>query len=125
MPFVGLNLHERDITACALDVAGGVVAEGRRLPVSLKALGDVLAARAGPVTVGMAATHYWPWLHDQREALGHSVCVADARQVKLIGQTRPGPVGHASNRWLKWMLVAIGQTLKQAPGPKACRDCNS
>jgi hypothetical protein len=25
--------------------------------------------------------------------------------------------GHASNRWLKWVLVEIVQTLKQAPGP--------
>jgi transposase len=33
------------------------------------------------------------------------------------GRTHHGPVGHASNRWLKWILVEIVQTLKQAPGP--------
>src|SRR5439155_3192091 len=33
------------------------------------------------------------------------------------GKTTHGPVGHASNRWLKWILVEIVQTLKQAPGP--------
>lgn len=26
-------------------------------------------------------------------------------------------MGHASNRWLKWILVEIVQTLKLAPGP--------
>jgi transposase len=33
------------------------------------------------------------------------------------GKTTHGGVGHASNRWLKWALVEIVQTLKQAPGP--------
>jgi transposase len=33
------------------------------------------------------------------------------------GKTSHGGVGHASNRWLKWILVEIVQTLKQAPGP--------
>src|SRR5439155_7028653 len=47
-----------------------------------------LAALTAPVTVGMEATLYWQWLHDQLEALGHAVRVADARQVKLIWQAR-------------------------------------
>ena len=34
-----------------------------------------------------------------------------------MGGPTIGPVGHASNRWLKWILVEIVQTLKQAPGP--------
>lgn len=88
MTFVGLDLHKRYITACALDASGVLVSEARRLPVSLEALGDFLGALAAPVTVGMEATLYWPWLHDQLEAMGHAVRVADARQVKLIWQTR-------------------------------------
>lgn len=56
MTFVGLDLHKRYIAACALDAAGGIVGEVRRMPVSLEALADVLAAVAGPVTVGMEAT---------------------------------------------------------------------
>ena len=44
MTFVGLDLHKRYITACALDNLGGVAAEVRRMPVSLDALGDFLAA---------------------------------------------------------------------------------
>lgn len=88
MTFVGLDLHKRYITACALDAGGGVVAEVRHMPVSAEALGDFLAAMTGAVTVAMEATLYWQWLHDQLEALGHTVRVADARQVKLIWQAR-------------------------------------
>lgn len=55
-------------------------------PSRLKTLGDFLAVLTGPVTVAMEATLYWQWLHDQLEALGHVVRVADARQVKLIWQ---------------------------------------
>nr|MBA3343318.1 IS110 family transposase [Gemmatimonadaceae bacterium] len=33
------------------------------------------------------------------------------------GKITHGGVGFASNRWLKWILVEIVQTLKQAPGP--------
>jgi hypothetical protein len=34
MTWVGLDLHKRYITACALDDAGTVVAEHRRLPAN-------------------------------------------------------------------------------------------
>ncbi len=88
MIFVGLDLHKRYITACALDVTGGVIGEVRRMPVSLEALGDFLRALSSPVTVGMEATLYWQWLHDQLEGAGYGVRVADARQVKLIWQAR-------------------------------------
>ncbi|MEK7401571.1 MAG: transposase [Gemmatimonadota bacterium] len=88
MTFVGLDLHKRYITACALTVDGTLLAEVRQLPVSLDALGAFLRGLAAPITVAMEATLYWPWLHDQLEALGHTVRVADARQVKLIWQAR-------------------------------------
>jgi len=88
MTFVGLDLHKRDLTACALDASGTVLAEARQLPVSLDALNAFLLGLATPITVAMEATLYWPWLHDQLEAQGHTVRVADARQVKLIWQAR-------------------------------------
>lgn len=50
MTFVGLDLHKRYITACALDCTGGVVGEVRRMPVSLGTLGDFLAVLTGPET---------------------------------------------------------------------------
>ncbi len=91
MAFVGLDLldlHKRYITACALDATGLVIGELRRLPVSLEALLDFLGGFPQPVTVGMEATLYWHWLHDHLTAGGYTCAVADARQVKLIWQTR-------------------------------------
>jgi len=88
MTFVGLDLHKRYITACALDAGGAILGEVRRMPVSLEAMGDFLAALAAPVTVGMEATLCWQWLHDKLESAGYAVRVADARQVKLIWQAR-------------------------------------
>lgn len=88
MTFVGLDLHKRYITACALDAGGKVIGEARRMPVSLEALGDFLSAFQAPVAIAMEATLYWQWLHDQLEKAGYTVRVADARQVKLIWQVR-------------------------------------
>lgn len=88
MTFVGLDLHKRYITACALNEFGDVLSEARRLPVSIDALRDFLAPFKDRISVAMEATLYWQWLHDQLDAMGHTARVADARQVKLIWQTR-------------------------------------
>ena len=88
MTFVGLDLHKRYITACALDAGGAVLAEAKRLPASLDALGAFLAALRGPATVAMEATLYWAWLTERLEAAGFTVQVAHAYQAKLIGQAR-------------------------------------
>lgn len=88
MTFVGLDLHKRYLTLCALDAAGTMLGELRRLPVSLETLRDVLDALPQPVSVAMEATLYWHWLHDQLTAAGYACHVADARQVKLIWQAR-------------------------------------
>lgn len=86
--FVGLDLHKRYITACALDLSGTVLGELRRMPASLDALGDFLSALPQPVMIAMEATLYWAWLTDQLERAGHTVRVAHAYQVKLIWQAR-------------------------------------
>jgi transposase len=88
MTFVGLDLHKRYITSCALDAGGVVLGEMRRMPTALEYLLDFLGALQTPVVVGMEATLYWQWLHDKLEAAGYSCRVADARQVKLIWQAR-------------------------------------
>ena len=62
MRWVGLDLHQRYITACAVDDDGQVVAEHRRLPADAPALLGWLTALQGPVTVAMEATLYWAWL---------------------------------------------------------------
>jgi transposase len=88
MTFVGLDLHTRYLTACALNDGGTVIGEVRRMPVSLASLLDFLSAFEKPITVGIEATLYWQWLHDQLEVHDYGCRVADARQVKLIWQAR-------------------------------------
>ena len=88
MLWVGWDLHKRYITACAVDGAGTVVAEHRRVPAETRALVGWLTALPGPVTVAMEATLYWAWLHDQLSAAGIAAVAAHPYQVKRIWQAR-------------------------------------
>ena len=88
MVTVGLDLHKRYITAAAVDDAGTVLAEHRRLEPSLDALGRWLGAFPPPLTVALEATLYWHWLERRLTALGVTVIVAHPYQVKLIWQAR-------------------------------------
>jgi transposase len=88
MFWVGLDLHKRYITACALDDGGRIVAEHRRLPPDVPALAEWLQALGSAVTVAMEATLYWAWLHDQLSAAGMAAVAAHPYQVKLIWQAR-------------------------------------
>lgn len=84
MTFVGLDLHKRYITACALDASGAVVAEIRQLATTIASVGNWLAALPAPVVVVMEATLYWEWLVARLQEAGHTAHAADASQVKLI-----------------------------------------
>lgn len=88
MIWVGLDLHKRYITACALDADGSVVAEHRRLPADAAEVVTWLHTLGGPVTVAMEATLYWAWLHDQLSAAGMAAVAAHPYQVKPIWQAR-------------------------------------
>ena len=88
MTFVGLDLHKRYITACALDASGVVVSEIRQLATTIETVLDWLAALPGPVVIAMEATLYWEWLVARLQEVGHTAHVADAYQVKLIWQAR-------------------------------------
>jgi transposase len=88
MIWVGLDLHKRYITACALDDDGRVVAEHRRLPPDVAGLVAWLQALGDAVTVAMEATLYWAWLHDHLQAAGIAAVAAHPYQVKLIWQAR-------------------------------------
>lgn len=48
MIYVGLDLHKRYITACALDAEGALLAASRRLPADWPALAEWLAAVPTP-----------------------------------------------------------------------------
>lgn len=88
MVAVGLELHKRYITACALVALGTVLADHRRLEHSLDALCRWLEALGQPVLVAMEATLYWQWLEHQLTTRGFKVLVAHPYQVKLIWQAR-------------------------------------
>jgi transposase len=88
MVYVGLDLHKRYITACALDAEGRVLAEDRRLTTDIAALLAWLKYLTGPVTVVLEATLFWAWLERQLTPAGFTVVVAHPYQVKLIWQAR-------------------------------------
>lgn len=88
MIYVGLDLHKRYITACALDALGQLLAEERRLATDLVTLLGWLGRLTAPVTVVLEATLYWAWLEQQLTAAGYAVQVAHPYQVKLIWQAR-------------------------------------
>ena len=88
MTFVGFDLHKRDITACALDATGEIIAEIRQLSTALDAVVMWLAALPGPVIVGLEATLSWEWLATRLAEHGHVARVAHAFHVTLIWQAR-------------------------------------
>jgi hypothetical protein len=62
----GGSRDKRYITACAIDDAGTVVAESRRLDATLDALGRWLSALPQPGTGALEGSLYWHWLERQR-----------------------------------------------------------
>lgn len=86
--YVGLDLHKRHITACALAADGTLLGEVRRMPVTMEALLDFLTALPTPTTIAVEATLSWAWLHERLECAGYVVHVVDAYKVKLIWQAR-------------------------------------
>ncbi|PJE19374.1 MAG: IS110 family transposase [Mycobacterium sp.] len=88
MTVIGLDLHKRYITACAMTEDGEILAEQRRVPPDMAALDAFFAGLPAPLTVAMEATLYWAWLHDQLVVRGITVLAAHAYEVKLIWQAR-------------------------------------
>lgn len=88
MIYVGLDLHKRYITACAVDATGTVVAQARELSTEWAVLARWLTALGAPLTVVVEATLYAWWLERQLTAAGYHALVVNAYQVKLIWQTR-------------------------------------
>jgi transposase len=88
MYYVGLDLHKRYVTACALDSAGQVIATERRLPTTLEAVLGWQERLGGPALVAVEATLHWAWMHERLTAAGYAVVVAHPQQVKLICHAR-------------------------------------
>ena len=84
MIYVGLDLHKRYITACAIASDGRVVAEVRQLSTAWEAPATWLEALGAPLTAVLEATLDCWWLERQLTAAGHHAIVVNAYQVKLI-----------------------------------------
>ena len=83
---VGLDLGDRNSWYCVLDESGQIQLE-QRVRTNAKALREVFGAMARSRIALEIGTHS-PWISRLLSALGHEVIVANARKVRLIGESR-------------------------------------
>ena len=82
----GLDLGDRWSWYCVLDEGGEVVFE-QKLSTTPKALREVFGAMPHSRVAMETGTHS-PWVSRLMKELGHEVIVAQARKVRLIGESR-------------------------------------
>jgi transposase len=83
---IGLDLGDRNSWYCVLDEAGQVQLE-QRVHTSAKALQEVFGGMPRSRVALEIGTHS-PWISRLLTELGHEVIVANARKVRLIGESR-------------------------------------
>ncbi|MFZ0296839.1 MAG: transposase [Candidatus Sulfotelmatobacter sp.] len=83
---VGLDLGDRTSYCCILEEGGQVVLE-QRVSTTAKALGEVFGGMP-PSRIGLEIGTHSPWISRLLGELGHEVIVANARKVRLIGESR-------------------------------------
>src|ERR1700739_3390848 len=83
---IGLDLGDRNSWYCVLDEAGQVKRE-QRVRTTAKALQEVFGAMPRSRIALEIGTHS-PWISRLLSELGHKVIVANARKVRLIGESR-------------------------------------
>ena len=83
---VGLDLGDRWSWYCVLDEGGEVIFE-HKLSSTAKALREVFGAMPQSRVALETGTHS-PWVSRLLKELGHEVIVAQARKVRLIGESR-------------------------------------
>jgi transposase len=83
---IGLDLGDRNSWYCVLDEGGRVLLE-QRVCTTPKALREVFAALPHSRIALETGTHS-PWISRLLSELGHEVIVANARKVRLIGESR-------------------------------------
>ena len=83
---IGLDLGDRNSWYCVLDEAGQVQLE-QRVRTTAKALREVFGTMPRSRIALEIGTHS-PWISRLLSELGHEVIVANARQVRLIGESR-------------------------------------
>ena len=83
---IGLDLGDRNSWYCMVDEAGQVRRE-QRVRTNAKGLQEVFGAMPGCRIALETGTHS-PWISRLLNGLGHEVIVANARRVRLIGESR-------------------------------------
>jgi transposase len=83
---IGLDLGDRNSWYCVLDEAGQIQLE-QRVRTTAKALLEVFGAMPRSRIALETGTHS-PWISRLLTELGHEVIVANARKVRLIGESR-------------------------------------
>jgi len=83
---IGLDLGDRNSWYCVVDEAGQIQQE-QRVGTNVKALREVFAALPQSRIALEIGTHS-PWISRLLSELGHEVIVANARKVRLIGESR-------------------------------------
>ena len=83
---IGLDLGDRNSWYCVLDEAGQVQME-QKVHTTAKALREVVGALPRSRVALETGTHS-PWISRLLSELGHEVIVANARKVRLIGESR-------------------------------------
>src|SRR5881227_1442331 len=83
---VGLDLGDRNSWYCVVDEAGQIQLE-QRVRTNAKALREVFGAMPRSRIALEIGTHS-PWISRLLSELGHEVIVANARKVRLIGESR-------------------------------------
>ena len=83
---IGLDLGDRNSWYCVLDEAGQIQLE-QQVRTTPKALGEVFGAMSRSRIALETGTHS-PWISRLLSGLGHEVIVANARKVRLIGESR-------------------------------------
>src|SRR5499433_2210531 len=83
---IGLDLGDRNSWYCVLDEAGQIQLE-QRVRTTEKALREVFGTMPRSRVALEIGTHS-PWISRLLRELGHEVIVANARKVRLIGESR-------------------------------------
>src|SRR5579862_7690915 len=83
---VGLDLGDRNSWYCVVDESGQIQLE-QRVRTNAKALQEVFSAMPHSRIALEIGTHS-PWISRLLSELGHEVIVANARKVRLIGESR-------------------------------------
>jgi len=83
---IGLDLGDRNSWYCVMDETGQIQLE-QRVRATAKGLQDIFGAMPRSRIALEIGTHS-PWISRLLRELGHEVIVANARKVRLIGESR-------------------------------------